>query len=199
MPQLEDVEYYLRGLWLVIRGKRDGFLWLDMSERGFWRSWGAIFFCLPPMLLGWAGLRVYYLATMPVGVSAGPSFVFKLFWVDASSWVVSYSALVLAMRLTGYAARIRPMMIAINWLTVPVQWAFAPLSLVEIMAPLNSDLQMALTLPMLLLVGFVHLRVMIPLVDGKILPGATFFLTMTISSYMATSLTASAFGIFTGS
>ena len=72
MPRLEEVGYYLRGLWLLLVGKAEGFHYLDLTERGFWRSWWAILFCLPPTLLSWASFRLYFLTQMPQGTPAGP-------------------------------------------------------------------------------------------------------------------------------
>ena len=140
MPRLEEVEFYLRGLFMLLVGRLDGFRFLDFSERGFWRSWWAVAYCLPPMMLNWAATRVLYLSSMPEGVSAGPSFIASLVVLDASVWIVSYLALGAVMSATGHAARVPAVIIAVNWLTVPVQWSMLPLPVIVLLAPLNLDL-----------------------------------------------------------
>lgn len=182
MPRLEEVECYLRGLWLLLIGRSEGFGWLDFSERGFWRSWWAIVYCLPPIFLNWAGSRIYYLSTMPEGTVAGPAFIAKLAALDASVWITSYLALAVVMSLSGYRSRVSAVVIAINWLTVPVQWTIIPLSLVQIFAPSNADLFVSTGLPLLILSLLVHFMIVRRFVDGKALPASAFLLTMMVAS-----------------
>ena len=62
MPRLEEVLIYVRGVWLLIQGKPDGIHYLDVSERGFWRSWWYLVYSLPPTLLSYAALRQLFIA-----------------------------------------------------------------------------------------------------------------------------------------
>lgn len=195
MPQLEELEYYFRGLWLLLRGRLEGFGWLDFSDRGFWRSWWAIAYCLPPLALNWAGTRIMYLASMPPGAAAGPSFVAKLVIVDASVWFVSYLALAVVMTLTGYESHVRPLITALNWLSVPVQWLSVVVSLAQIFAPLNFDLWQSVWLPLLLLSITAHFLVIRQMVDRKALPASAFLLTLVVASLWTTLVVGGALGI----
>jgi hypothetical protein len=196
MPRLEEVQYYFRGLWLLLMGRLEGFGWLDFSERGFWRSWWAVVYCLPAMMLSWAGLRMYYLSTMPAGAAAGPTYVAKLITVDAATWIISYLALAIAMLLSGYASRILPMIIAINWLSVPLQWLGICGSLVLIFSPGNLDLYQSVGLPLLLVSAAAHFMVIRQIADRKVLPASTFLLTLIVADIWSTSAAGDALNIW---
>ena len=65
MPGFREVQYYLAGLWLLIRLDPRGFRYLDMSERGVNRSFWAMAWCLPPMGISWLWWRQAFLRSMP--------------------------------------------------------------------------------------------------------------------------------------
>jgi hypothetical protein len=194
MPRLDEIEYYLNGVWLLLRGKLEGLNWLDFSQRGFWRSWWSIAFCLPPLMLEWAGMRMYYLSTMPAGVSAGPSFILKLAIIDLVGWALSYLALAVAMVISGYAAFLAPMIVAVNWLNVPLQWLSIFASLALIVAPLNSDLYLSIVLMLLIVYGASYILVMRQIVGAKSLPAVAFLLAMTVASLWSSTMISDVIG-----
>jgi hypothetical protein len=63
MPGFKEVQYYLAGLWLLIRMDPAGFRFLDMSDRGVNRSFWAFVWCLPPMGISWLWWREAFLQT----------------------------------------------------------------------------------------------------------------------------------------
>ena len=152
MPRLEEVGYYLQGLWLLLRGRPEGFQFLDLSERGFWRSWWAIAYCLPPTLLSWAAFRMIYLGAAPEGTTTGPSFFLKLGIVEMTNWVLPLVAILIVARITGLTRYATAIVIANNWLSVPFQWCSVVVSMIQIMAP--GDPSGAL-LYLILLTGYV--------------------------------------------
>ena len=188
MPRFDELEYYFRGLWLLLRGRLEGFGWLDFSPRGFRRSWWSVVYCLPPMVLNWAGVRTLYLASMPKGASAGPDFVIKLMVIDFSGWAISYLALAAVMVGTGYATRVAPMIIVVNWLTVPMQWLSVLSSLALVFAPLNIDLYQSVILPLLLVSAAAHFIVIRQIADRKSLPATAFLLTLVVANIWSTSV-----------
>ncbi|MBL0370427.1 hypothetical protein JJB09_00150 [Rhizobium sp. KVB221] len=198
MPGLDELFRYFRGLWLLGMGKPEGFAWLDLTERGFWRSWWAVGFCLPPMLLSWAGFRLYYLAMMPEGTSLGAFFFAKLLAVEIGNWVVPYIALAVVMSLAGLRAVIPVVMIALNWLSVLLQWAMVPVSLVQVFSPLNIDAQLSIGLPLLMMSGAAYFLIMRQFMGGKSLPAAASLLTMMVSSFWASSTLQSTLGLTVG-
>ncbi len=88
MPGFREVQYYLAGIWLLIRMDPRGFRFLDMSERGVNRSFWAILWCLPPMGISWLWWRQAYLADRcrrrPMSAR---SFYFRLGLVEARQLV----------------------------------------------------------------------------------------------------------------
>lgn len=192
MPRLEEIQYYLRGLWLLLSGRLEGFGWLDFSPRGFWRSWWSVVFCLPPMMLSWAGLRMFYLSTMPVGATAGADFIIQVAVVDLSAWILSYLALAVVMALSGYSSLIAPMITAINWLSVPIQWLGSLASLVLVFAPLDNGLYQSLLFPLLIVSGAAHFMVIRQIVGRKSLPAAAFLLTLLVANLWSTSVVGNA-------
>lgn len=139
MPRLEEVGYYLQGLWLLLTGKPEGFQYLDFSERGFWRSWWAILFCLPPTFLSWASFRFYYLGQAPEGAQAGPAFFAKLAVIESANWLMPLLMVLIVARLAGFGRAAVPLVIAFNWLSIPLQWAYVPVSLIQIWAPADTS------------------------------------------------------------
>lgn len=129
----------MQGLWLLLVGKAEGFQYLDFTERGFWRSWWAIVFCLPPTLLSWASFRLYFLSQAPPGMAAGPAFVVKLAVVEAANWLIPLLVVLVVSRVAGFGAAALPLIIALNWLSVPLQWAYVPVSLLQIWSPADTS------------------------------------------------------------
>jgi hypothetical protein len=195
MPRLEEVQYYLHGLWLLLRGNAEGLSWLDFSERGFWRSWWALVYCLPPMLLNWSGVRLYYLSSMPKGTVAGPDFFAKLVAVDASVWTVSYLALAVVMTIAGYSPRIAAVITTVNWLTVPLQWLSIPISLAQIFDPSDIELAFGFLIPFLVLSAAAHFLVIRRLMDGNAMPTIAIQLAMIVSSVWTSSVIGNALGV----
>lgn len=139
MPRLEEVAYYLRGLWLLLTGRPEGFHYLDFSDRGFWRSWWAILFCLPPTLLSWASFRLYYLGHAPEGAATGASFFARLAVVEAANWLMPLLLVLVIARVAGFSQVALPLIIAFNWLSVPLQWAYVPVSLMQLWSPADAS------------------------------------------------------------
>jgi hypothetical protein len=177
MPRLDEVGYYMRGLWLLLIGKAEGFQFLDLSERGFWRSWWAIPFCLPPTLLSWASFRLYFLAQMPQGTETGPSFFFKLAVVEAANWLIPLLVVLVLARIAGFGRVALPLIIAFNWLSVPLQWAYVPVSLIQIWAPADTS---AALLYLLTLGTYVYVtyRISIAILGGQKLPAFVLVMVM---------------------
>ncbi|MCB1446141.1 MAG: hypothetical protein KDJ87_10205 [Rhizobiaceae bacterium] len=179
MPPLEEVGYYLRGLWLLVGGKPEGFQYLDFSERGFWRSWWAILFCLPPALLSWASFRIYFLSQRPQGTETGLDFYVKLAVIEAANWLLPILLVLLLARVAGFGRAAMPLIVALNWLSVPLQWAYVPVSLLQIWAPADMSAALLYLLTLGLYV-FVTYRIAATILGGQRFPA--FVLVMVIFS-----------------
>jgi len=58
MPTLKEVEFYLRGLWLLFKQDSSGFSYLDLTDRGAMRSFWAVLWALPAILISFAWWRL---------------------------------------------------------------------------------------------------------------------------------------------
>ena len=122
MPRLREVQYYLAGLWLLIRMDKRGFGLLDMSDRGVSRSFWAIVWCLPPMGISWLWWRQAFLQSMPPDMDVGLPFYFRLGLVEMANWFVPLvlaGLLLLAFRMGEHFAAV---VVSVNWLGVPLSY-----------------------------------------------------------------------------
>jgi hypothetical protein len=196
MPRLEEVAYYLRGVWFLIAGKPEGFQYLDFSARGFMRSWWAVLYCLPPTLLSWASFRVYYLEQSPEGTVIAPSFFAKLGAVEALNWLLPVLIILLVARIAGFAQAALPLIIALNWLSVPLQWAYVPVSLIQLWAP--ADASAALLYLMLLgSYAYVTYKLGAAILGGQRFPAFVLVLVLFAVPLMIQSRLLAALGLVT--
>jgi hypothetical protein len=122
MPGFREVQYYLAGLWLLIRMDPAGFRFLDMSERGVNRSFWAFVWCLPPMGISWLWWREAFLQTMPPHTDVGMLFYFRLGLVEAANWFVPLVFAGLLLLAFKKGERFSPVIVAVNWLGVPLSY-----------------------------------------------------------------------------
>ena len=187
MPGLEELERYFRGLWLLATGKSQGFAWLDLTERGLWRSFWAVVYCLPPILLNWAAYRLTYLSLMPAGSSVGGGFLMKMLAIDVVNWLVPYLALAAVIFAAGYKGEIVVAVIVINWLAVPMNWLMVTVSLAQIFSPGNVDLQLSIALPILILYSAALFLLLRQVLSGNAVAATAAVLSMAVTSIWASS------------
>ncbi len=122
MPGLREVQYYLSGLWLLIRMDTRGFRFLDMSDRGVNRSFWAMAWCLPPMGISWLWWRQAFLQSMPPHVEVGLPFYFRLGLVEIANWFVPLVFAGLLLFAFRMGDRFAAVVVSINWLGVPLSY-----------------------------------------------------------------------------
>ncbi|KQV10377.1 hypothetical protein ASC97_16655 [Rhizobium sp. Root1203] len=122
MPGIREVQYYLAGLWLLVRMDPRGFRFLDMSERGVNRSFWAIPWCLPPMGISWLWWRQAFLQTMPPHTDVGLLFYFRLGLVEAANWFVPLVLAGLLLLAFHKGERFAALIVSVNWLGVPLSY-----------------------------------------------------------------------------
>jgi hypothetical protein len=122
MPGFKEVQYYLAGLWLLIRMDPAGFRFLDLSERGVNRSFWAFVWCLPPMGISWLWWREAFLQTMPPHTDVGALFYFRLGLVEAANWFVPLVFAGLLLLAFKKGERFASVIVAVNWLGVPLSY-----------------------------------------------------------------------------
>ena len=119
MPTLKEVEFYLRGLWLLFKQDPAGFSYLDLTDRGALRSFWSILWALPAILVSFAWWRLLYLQGLPDGTETGALFFFRLALVEASNWVFPLVLLGILCWLIGVGEKFAAMVVVTNWLARP--------------------------------------------------------------------------------
>ncbi len=122
MPGFREVQYYLSGLWLLIRMDPAGFRFLDVSDRGVNRSFWAFVWCLPPMGISWLWWREAFLQKMPPHTDVGALFYFRLALVEAATWFVPLVLAGLLLLAFKKGDRFSSVIVSINWLGVPLSY-----------------------------------------------------------------------------
>lgn len=153
MPRLEEVHFYLKGLYLLARHNPQGFHYLDFTDRGMMRSFWAIVWCLPAILVSWLWRRAIIMDGMPESFRLGTMFYARLTMVEAAGWIFPV-VLVGLMLFALNAAKYFPAVVAINnWLSVPFSYASMVLVLIIAILPgaaaLVSWLWLALALTLI--------------------------------------------------
>ena len=197
MPRLEEVVHYTRGLWLLIQGRPEGFQYLDFSERGFWRSWWFLVYCLPPTLLSYAALKSLIPTYYP-NAEIGDDFYLKLALVDYGSVFITTIIFFLAARIGGFGSSAVPIIIALNWLSVPLQWGFSFENLVQLWVPGSRTFTESIEFLSLLLTAFLSYRVIDRLVGGRALVTVTSLLTLYIIPQLSQYKIAQALSLLPG-
>ncbi|CAN7551803.1 hypothetical protein [Rhizobium sp. LjRoot254] len=178
MPRLEEVAHYIQGLWLILKGRPEGFGYLDFTERGFWRSWWSLVYVLPPTLLSYLALKTLVLSLHPNPAAVGIGFYFKLAAVDYGSTVITTITFLVVARFGGFGKFAAAIIIALNWLAVPLQWAFSLENLIQIYVPGSAVLTESAQFASLLLTAFLSYRIIDRIVGGSALVTATSLLTL---------------------
>jgi hypothetical protein len=135
MPSYLEVRFYLDGLWLLLKGDAQGFRLLDVSERGMTRSFWAFLWCLPAMFVSWNWIRLSFLEASPPGTKAGLPFFLRLALIEAINWIVPLIFIAVVCMLMNIARKFPAIVVTANWLSVPLSYAYAILTLVALALP----------------------------------------------------------------
>jgi len=160
MPSFREVQYYLAGLWLLIRMDPRGFSYLDISDRGVMRSFWSILWCVPPIGLSWLWWQRAYLAAMPPETSTGFAFFFRLGLVEAASWLVPPVLAGFLLLVFRYGEKFAPVVVTLNWLGLPLAYLNALLIALVAFVPGSEGLIAILWLALMLALIFSLARIL---------------------------------------
>lgn len=160
MPSFKEVQYYLAGLWLLVRMDQRGFRYLDISDRGMMRSFFAIVWCLPPIAISWIWWERAYLAAMPPESEVGPAFFFRLGLVEATNWLVPLVLAGVMLLIFKTGEKFPPIVVAVNWLGLPLSYLNALLIAFAAFVPGAESLTKILSLALMMLMIFVTVRLL---------------------------------------
>jgi hypothetical protein len=197
MPQLEEISHYLKGIWLLLKGDKRGFDYLDLSATGVWRSFAAILWCLPAMAVSWGAWRLYYLQNMPEGTTAGLPFILKMATIDIASWVLPLILIALLAKPLAYGEILADVVVTSNWLSMPVFYAMAVPSAIRLVIPGSEELTALLSLIALILAFTAIFRLMKTIAEHTLLASALTALSI-LPSLIVGELLQRALGLFPG-
>jgi hypothetical protein len=196
MPGFREVQYYLAGLWLLIRLDPRGFRFLDMSERGVDRSFWAIVWCLPPMGISWLWWRQTLLRDMPPDADLGFPFYFRLGLVELANWFVPLifaGLLLLAFRM---GERFAPVVVSVNWLGVPLAYVNGLLLALVVFLPGSIGLVSLLLLVFMLAQVFILARILRMICHGHALMVGALTLALLVPSMILSEYLQRFLGIY---
>ncbi|MFD1744784.1 hypothetical protein ACFSE1_04845 [Rhizobium helianthi] len=128
MRLYNELLHPLSGIKLLAQGDARGLSSFDISDDGLIRSFRAILFCLPVIIFYAINHRVEYLTHFPDLQRSHAIFIFQTLVVEASSWFFSVLSVVLAGFLLDIRPLIRLLIVILNWATVPLLYAAAPVA-----------------------------------------------------------------------
>ena len=160
MPPSSEVSYYLRGLWLLFLGNKEGLRLLDISDRGMLRSFYAALWCLPSMAVSWYWLHQNFLTRLPEGVGTGAIFFVRLGLIEAICWMVPLILIGLLLFALGARDKFQAIIVVTNWLSLPFSYAYSFLTLIALLMPALHGLVAILWFALLLTLVFTLSRIM---------------------------------------
>lgn len=196
MPGFREVQYYLAGIWLLIKLDPRGFRFLDISDRGVNRSFWAIIWCLPPTGISWLWWRNAYLRSMPPETDVGLAFYFRLGLVELANWFVPLvfaGLLLLAVRM---GERFAPVVVSVNWLGVPLAYINGLLLALVFFLPGSVGIVSMLLLIFMLAQVFVLARVLRMICQGHALMVGALTLVLLVPSMMLSEYLQNFLGIY---
>lgn len=160
MPSFKEVQYYLSGLWLLIRMDARGFQYLDISDRGMLRSFWAIFWSLPSIGISWLWWQQAYLRAMPPETATGLAFFLRLALVEAANWLIPPILAGVLLLVFRFDDKFTPIVVTVNWLFVPANYLNALLVAMIVFVPASKGLAALLSLVLTMATIFALARIL---------------------------------------
>ncbi|MGE8102416.1 hypothetical protein ACQKP1_01885 [Allorhizobium sp. NPDC080224] len=198
MPTLKEVEFYLRGLWLLFKQDPSGFSYLDLSDRGAMRSFWSILWALPAILISFAWWRLLYLQGLPEGTETGALFFFRLALVEASNWLFPLILLGVLCWIIGIGEKFASMVVVTNWLALPVSYSYGLLVLVMMFVPGLAGIVALLWFLLMIAVIAALFRVMRMIVGDQLLMVSTIVLILLVPAMIIAEMLQRYLGVYPG-
>ncbi|MEB2844769.1 hypothetical protein GAO09_01185 [Rhizobiales bacterium RZME27] len=195
MPSFTELQHYISGLWLLVKGDAQGFRRLDLTDRGMNRSFWAIVWCLPPMLISWNWARLAVLEDSPPGTKLGLPFFFKLGLIDAMNWIMPLILVAVLCMTLGLRGRFPAIVAISNWLSVPFSYGYAVLIVIAFLLPGSEGFVALLWLALLLGLVFSLSRILRMILGPQPLIVATTAMTLIIPSLLLSDALQSFLGV----
>lgn len=198
MPTLKEVEFYLRGLWLLFKQDPSGFSYLDLTDRGAMRSFWAVLWALPAILISFAWWRLLYLQGLPEGTETGALFFFRLALVEASNWLFPLILLGVLAWIIGIGEKFASMVVVINWLALPVSYSYSLLVLVMMFLPGLAGVVALLWFLLMITVIAALFRIIRMIVGDQLLMVSTIVMILLVPAMIIAEVLERYLGVYPG-
>ncbi len=118
MPGLEEVLFYMRGILELVRRNPVGWRNLDITPRGVNRSFWAMAWSLPGLLISWLAWRAAFMQYGGEG-DTGVLFIARLALLDLLVWMLQIIIAAILLIYLKKEHNFNAMVVATNWLAVP--------------------------------------------------------------------------------
>ncbi|MGM4979751.1 MULTISPECIES: hypothetical protein [Rhizobium] len=196
MPTFKEVQYYLSGLWLLIRMDARGFQYLDISDRGMLRSFWAVFWSLPSIGISWLWWQQAYLTAMPPETSTGIAFFLRLALVEAANWLIRPILAGVLLLVFRFGDKFAPIVVTVNWLFVPANYLNALLLALIVFVPGSKGLAALLSLVLTMAIIFALARILRMICGTHPLFIGTLTLVLLIPSMLLTGFLQRFLGVY---
>ncbi len=133
-PSSQEIRIYLTGIVKMARGDATGLNHLDVSMRGFWRSFWVLPLCLPAFAMFWIADRNALVADHP-DMETGFGFFVKVALTDLAGILLSLLAVAVLARPLNMTDRFVQWVIAGNWLSLPLAYFMAAVTWLSVKMP----------------------------------------------------------------
>ncbi|QLF69229.1 hypothetical protein FE840_006555 [Peteryoungia desertarenae] len=198
MPTLKEVEFYLTGLWLLFKQDPKGFAYLDLSDRGMMRSFFAILWALPAILISFVWWRLLFLQTEPELPGGAGVFFFRLSIIEGLNWMLPLVMVGLLCWIAGLGAKFSSLIVVANWLTLPISYCYGALILIMMLLPGLSGLVALMWLILMLTLIAALFRILRMVLGDHTLTIATTTMVLLVPTMIISEMLERYLGVFPG-
>ncbi|WP_180901183.1 hypothetical protein [Martelella soudanensis] len=186
MPQLAEVLFYMRGLWLLFRADPAHARHLDFTDRGVARSFWALAYSFPLMV---ASELVSLTRLMQPAVDLTLTALVRTALIQGLSWMAPLVVLGVVCMVSGLPRAFLKIIVATNWLSLPVN-IFAALAIFLIATGLQPLASIVLVVFQTVLLGafLFEIRIVYMLLNEKVLPTAAAIIASAITALLVTDI-----------
>lgn len=157
-PSSGEVGNYLTGIARMAFGDAEGLKFLDLTTRGFWRSFWAFAYSLPAYCVVWIADRNSLLTAQPE-TQAGFGYLVSSATTDVAGIALALLAVALLARPLRMSNRFAQWVIVGNWLSLPIAYVMAPINWLAVGIPGAEGIAAALTILAIVGVLVISVRV----------------------------------------
>lgn len=195
MVTLDDVNRYCGGALALARNDPRGFEQLDLSADGFWRSFAAMIYAAPALLVSWVNYRADYLEAAGSPAAAGLGFMTRLALIDLINWVLPLIVVGIVSVPLGMSRHFGRWVIATNWLSLPVSYLLALPVAIVLVAPGLEPVSLFASLALFAIAMVAFYRTTRLSFDGDVAAALAITVGLVVLSLATTGILQAAFGI----